>query len=147
MNLLIKRDLIGVDWQEVAGLYWEGMVADETGVSPNAPRPTGSDWENYVRMSRGEFEGSDLICLAYVDGRCVGGGHALTDRARDGAIFGLVVHPQFRRRGIGTRIIRELVNDLGNVSVIVHPSAASEGIFRNLEFKTLKHAMGLRYGE
>src|ERR1700728_2017699 len=116
MNLFVKRDLIEVDWQEVAALYWDGMVADETGVFPNAPRPTGSGWDDYVRISRGEFEGSDLTCLVYVEGRCVGGGHALTDRARDGAIFGLVVHPQFRRRGIGMRIVRELVRDLGNVS-------------------------------
>jgi len=138
MNLEIIRDLQGVNWNDVAALYWIGMAGDE-------PKPARDAWDDFVRTTRAEFEGSDFVCLAQVDGRPVGAAHAVTDGARDGAIFGLVVHPEFRRQGIGTRIVRELLDDLKRVSVLLHASELSQEIFHRLGFKPLKRAMGLRY--
>lgn len=138
MDFTIKRDVIGVNWEMVAELYWVGMVGGES-------RPEGREWEEYVQRTRGEFEGSDVVCLVMSDGRCVGGGHAVSDGARDAAIYGVVVHPEFRRRGIGIRIVQELLKDLEGVSVLLNSSEMAASLYARLGFQPLKRAMGLRY--
>jgi GNAT superfamily N-acetyltransferase len=147
MDCIIKRDLENVDWDELAELYWAGMVVDGVAPELQIPKPAGAEWERYVQITRQEFAGSDLTCLVYVDGKCVGGAHAVTDGARDGGIFGLVAHGDYRGRGLGTRIMQELLKDLRNVSVILNASEKSEGIFRKLGFRTLRRGMALRYSE
>jgi GNAT superfamily N-acetyltransferase len=148
MHITLKRDLIGVDWDEVAELYWAGMIAG--GDDPHLqslPKPQGDDWQAHVRTTRLEFTGSDLTCLAYADGKCIGGVHALTDGARDAAVFGLVVHPAYRGQGVATCIMQTLLEDLENVSVLLNASTMSEGIFRKLGFRPLRRGMALRYSQ
>lgn len=143
MNLQIKRDLVDVNWNELADLYWEGMVAEVLGIG----RPVGQAWEKFAAENRQELERSDHVAIAYVDQRCVGAVHALSDGVRDAAIFGLVVHPQFRRRGIATRLVEALLADLGFVSIMVRSNEASEPIFTKFGFRTLNHVMALRHNE
>src|SRR4051812_41263783 len=103
MSVQFQRDLSGVNWDELAGIYSKcfGMKgsADEV---------------------RAEFEGSDYVCIAMADGRAIGGGHAISDGVRDGAIYGVAVDPEWRNRGVGTSIVQELLNDLKNVSVVLN---------------------------
>ncbi|HEY1686332.1 MAG TPA: GNAT family N-acetyltransferase [Tepidisphaeraceae bacterium] len=141
MNIQIKHDLTGINWNELANLYWEGMVAELLRI----PRPQAEAWEKFAAENRLELENSDHVCLAYVEERCVGAVHALSDGVRDAAIFGLVVHPEFRRRGIATQLVQELLADLGPVSILVRPDAASAPIFRKFEFRALSDVMALRH--
>lgn len=58
------------------------------------------------------IRGSHCFVIAVQQGRLVGMGRAISDRASDAYIQDLTVHPEYRGRGIGTRIVRELVGRL-----------------------------------
>ena len=54
------------------------------------------------------IQGSHCFAAAEVDGRIVGFGRAISDRASDAYVQDVLVHPDFRKQGIGRLIIREL---------------------------------------
>jgi spermidine synthase len=56
--------------------------------------------------------GSHCFFIASHEGRLVGMGRAISDRASDAYIQDLTVHPEFRGKGIGTRMVQELVGRL-----------------------------------
>jgi len=58
------------------------------------------------------IRGSHGFVVATLQGRLVGMGRAISDRASDAYIQDLTVHPDHRGRGIGTRMVQELVGRL-----------------------------------
>jgi len=48
---------------------------------------------------------------AYVSGRLVGFGRTMCDGVLYAVLFDVIVHPDFRRRGIGGEIVRRLVDE------------------------------------
>jgi spermidine synthase len=58
------------------------------------------------------IRGSHCFVIAVQQGRLVGMGRAISDRASDAYIQDLTVHPEYRGRGIGTRMVGELVGRL-----------------------------------
>jgi spermidine synthase len=58
------------------------------------------------------IRGSHCFVIASHEGRLVGMGRAISDRASDAYIQDLTVHPEFRGNEIGTRIVQELVGRL-----------------------------------
>ena len=58
------------------------------------------------------IRGSHCFFIASHEGRLVGMGRAISDRASDAYIQDLTVHPEFRGRGIGTMMVQELVGRL-----------------------------------
>jgi ribosomal protein S18 acetylase RimI-like enzyme len=70
--------------------------------------PGGHDLE----LAGAIIRGSHCVVFATQQGRLVGMGRAISDRASDAYIQDLTVHPEHRGRGIGTRIVQELVGRL-----------------------------------
>ena len=58
------------------------------------------------------IRGSHCFVIATQQERLVGMGRAISDRASDAYIQDLMVHSAFRGRGIGTRMVQELVRRL-----------------------------------
>lgn len=58
--------------------------------------------------------GSHCFFTAMDGHRLVGMGRAISDRSSDAYIQDLIVHPDYRNRGIGTRILKELLTRLKN---------------------------------
>jgi ribosomal protein S18 acetylase RimI-like enzyme len=56
--------------------------------------------------------GSHCCVIASHEGRLVGMGRAISDRASDAYIQDLTVHPEYRGKGIGRRMVQELVGRL-----------------------------------
>jgi GNAT superfamily N-acetyltransferase len=54
--------------------------------------------------------GSDLVLTARVEGRLVGLARTVTDGATICFVQDLLVHPDFRRRGVGRSLMRELLD-------------------------------------
>jgi aralkylamine N-acetyltransferase len=70
--------------------------------------PGGRDSESAGAIVRG----SHCFVIASHEGRVVGMGRAISDRASDAYIQDVAVHPAFRKKGIGTGIVLELVGRL-----------------------------------
>jgi ribosomal protein S18 acetylase RimI-like enzyme len=60
----------------------------------------------------GIITGSHCFMVARQGGVIIGMGRAISDRASDAYIQDVTVHPDFRKRGIGSRIVSELVTRL-----------------------------------
>ena len=74
--------------------WWEGPVARDE------------------ELAGGIIRGSHCCCIASHEGRVVAMGRAISDKASDAYIQDLTVHPEFRGKGIGTRMVQELVGRL-----------------------------------
>lgn len=126
-------------------------------------RATAADWGDVLRLwaasevesghgaaawTAGEFLGSGgvWVLLARVDGAAAGFAHVCRlpkPDARRGYLFvdELFVHPDHRRRGVGTALLHHLANmsdDLGlaGVRLLVRPeNAAARALYRKAEFQ------------
>lgn len=61
---------------------------------------------------RRAFEKSDVVCFAVDGARLVGAARALTDFEYHATIYDVVVHPDYQRRSVGTRMMEELLSAL-----------------------------------
>ena len=71
------------------------------------------------------------------DGRLVGFVQVISDGIRHAYILKMVVHPEFRRRGIGSRVMKELMallNDHGMLPTLV-ATPGNEGFYAHFGFR------------
>ncbi len=130
MDITLKRDIAGVDWQALAAVYNETLGPDE-------PAQLARTWAR-----------SAATVLAYADGRLVGAARAISDGEREALIVGVAVKPEFQRRGIGTMMMRALVEDLkGTAILLTCMEDENVSFYRNLGFRTHKRGMALGYPE
>ena len=76
---------------------------------------------------------------AYVDGRLVGMGRALSDNVSDAYIQDIAVSPKFRRHGIGGGIVKAIIAALRGrgvdwIALVGEPG--TESFYRNLGFES-----------
>jgi aralkylamine N-acetyltransferase len=64
------------------------------------------------QLAEAVIRGSHCFVIATRQGRLVGMGRTISDRASDAYIQDLIVHPEFRGKGIGTGLVQELVGRL-----------------------------------
>ena len=68
----------------------------------------GEPGDHDPELAEAIIRGSHSFVIASHEGRLVGMGRAISDRASDAYIQDLTVHPEFRGKGIGTRMVQEL---------------------------------------
>jgi len=130
MNITLKRDIAGVDWQAVADVYAETLGPDE-------PQQLARTWAR-----------SAATVLAYAGDRLIGAARAISDGEREALIVGVAVRPEFQRRGIGTMMMRALVDDLeGTAILLTCTEDGNVSFYRNVGFRTHKRVMALGYPE
>jgi ribosomal protein S18 acetylase RimI-like enzyme len=84
--------------------------------------------------------------LAYEGERLVGAVRALSDGAREALIVGVAVLPEYQRRGIGTAMMRDLIERLNGCAIVLTSSEdENTPFYRSLGFRTHKRAMVLNY--
>jgi len=130
VDLTLKRDIENVDWQALSDVYAATLGHDD-------PLQLERTWAR-----------SYATVLAHVDGRLVGAARAISDGEREALIVGVAVLPEFQRRGIGSAMMRALIDDLKQTAIIL-TSSEDENVpfYRNLGFRTHKRAMVMGYGE
>ncbi|MCA0013207.1 GNAT family N-acetyltransferase [Mesorhizobium sp. B292B1B] len=116
----ISFDLSRIDFRATSDLlmasYWGGGRSDET--------------------HRRAFANS--LCVgAYVEGKQVGFGRAITDRTVFAYLADIIVWPQYRGQGIGLRLVRALIDhpELGTVSHWSLSTSDAHGVYEKLGFK------------
>jgi spermidine synthase len=72
----------------------------------------GPSGERDPEMAGAMIRGSHCFAVAEAEGRIIGMGRALSDGVSDAYIQDVVVDPAFRGRGIGSRIVEDLVHRL-----------------------------------
>ncbi|WP_375162859.1 GNAT family N-acetyltransferase [Rossellomorea sp. SC111] len=88
------------------------------------------------------FLRSDIVSLAVLEGRIVGVGRALTDGIFNATIYDVVVHRDYQRKGIATLIMKDLLEQLADVScVLLISTTGNEAFYRKHGMKSLKTGM------
>ncbi len=128
MTVTLKRDLAGVDWRALAEVY-----ADTLG--PEDPAQLTRTWAR-----------SAATVLAYAGDRLVGAARAISDGEREALIVGVAVRPEFQGQGIGTMMMRALIEDLkGTAILLTCEEDENVSFYRNLGFRIHKRVMALGY--
>ena len=120
-------DDASVDWDELSALYR---------VAPLGDKPPDS--------LRTVFGNSMFKCFVYDDGRLVGAGRALADGLDTAYLADVAVHPDHQGRGLGSAIIRRLVDmSAGHKKVLLYANPGTEGFYRKLGFLKMNTAMAI----
>ncbi len=84
--------------------------------------------------------GSTLFCAAFDGGRIVGCGRAISDGVSDAYLQDIVVHPDWRKQGLGGKIVRFLIGRLRErgvdwIGLVGEPG--TEKFYRELGFEAV----------
>jgi ribosomal protein S18 acetylase RimI-like enzyme len=83
---------------------------------------------------RAIVEGSTRVVSAWEGETLVGFARALTDGVSNGYITSVCVLPSHQRRGIGRKLMLELMGDDPQIKFVLHSSPAGEALYRSLGF-------------
>lgn len=81
--------------------------------------------------------GNSFCTAAYIDRNQVGFGRAITDRTVFAYLADIIIWPQHRGQGIGTQLVRALINhpELNTVSHWSLSTSDAHGLYEKLGFK------------
>lgn len=94
-SVTLKRDCEGIDWLALINLFKLSDLGGREG--------------DKVRRS---FENSNVVCFAFDGPKLIGSARALSDFEYHATIYDVAVHPDYQRRGLGTRIMNEVLSAL-----------------------------------
>ncbi len=80
------------------------------------------------------FVNSSVVCLAYDGATLVGASRAITDGEYHGLIYDVAVLPEYQRRGIGRRMMEELLSRMPVWRVMLVADGNVQGFYRGLGF-------------
>ncbi len=128
MKLELKQDIENVDWEAVAAVYADTLGRED-------PAQLERTWSR-----------SYATVLAYADERLVGAARAISDGEREALIVGVAVLPPYQRQGIGTAMMRALIEKVKGTAILL-TSEEDENVpfYRQLGFRTHKRVMALGY--
>ena len=89
------------------------------------------------------FSNSRVRCFAHDGQKLIGAGRAISDGALRAAIFDLVVLPEYQGRGIGTRILKYLLDRTGAEIVMLFANPGKESFYDRFGFRKMKTAMAI----
>jgi ribosomal protein S18 acetylase RimI-like enzyme len=126
MELDIQLDCANVNWQFVAEtLKRVGMAYAE----PAAHQKS--------------FENSQVTVFIRQKGQLIGFGRAISDGVFQTAIYDVAIIPEYQARGIGTIIIKTIMDKFSNCNFILYAALGKEGFYQKLGFRKMKTGMAL----
>lgn len=114
----LQRDASGIDWSAVQELYSLAGLGGRQG--------------DKVRRA---FERSDLVVFAFEGSVLVGLARALTDFEYHASVYDVAVHPDHQRRGIGRKMLEELLGSLKVWRVLLVADADVTPFYARLGFQ------------
>jgi ribosomal protein S18 acetylase RimI-like enzyme len=126
MIIEISYDCSGVNWNAVSEtLKSVGMAYYEPDVHRRA------------------FEASHTTVFIYQAGRLIGFGRAVSDGVLQGAVYDVAVRPEFQKKGIGTIIVKKILERLAGCNVLLYAAPGKEEFYKTLNFRKMKTGMAL----
>lgn len=124
MELNIKQDCIGVDWSAVS------EILKTVGMAYHQPD-----------THRRAFEASYITVFIYRAGQLIGFGRAISDGVYQAAIYDCAVLPEFQGKGLGERLMQNILAEIVDCNVILYASPGKEGFYQKLGFRKMKTGM------
>jgi ribosomal protein S18 acetylase RimI-like enzyme len=126
MEIDVRYDCSEVDWKTVSEtLKRVGMAYDKPDIHRKA------------------FEASHTTLFVYRGAQLIGFGRAISDGFYQAAIYDVAVLPEFQRKGIGTIIIKKILERLSGCNVILYASPGKEAFYETLGLRKMKTGMAL----
>jgi ribosomal protein S18 acetylase RimI-like enzyme len=89
------------------------------------------------------FSNSLLKVFAFDGNKLVGTGRALSDGVWRAAIYDVAVLPEYQGQGIGSAIIRHLVEHANTDVIMLYAAPGSEAFYERFGFSKMKTAMAI----
>ncbi|MDV4149397.1 GNAT family N-acetyltransferase [Clostridium sp. AL.422] len=126
MNIIIKKDCLNIDWHEVRDII----------------RMVGMSYVD-AELHKKSFENSYAVVFIFHDSKLIGFGRSISDGVRQSAIYDVAIHPEYQRKGIGSLIIKNIIEATPTCNFILYASPGKESFYESLGFSKLKTGMGL----
>ncbi|TYR80483.1 GNAT family N-acetyltransferase [Priestia megaterium] len=125
MNISILNNLDNVDWSRMKDIY----------------HSVGWEKHDEVKIKK-IFSLSNVIAIAYYKGEIVGFGRGVSDGVFNAAIYDVVIEKTYQNKGIGRQIIRNLLDQLKDISCVhLVATTGNEEFYRKLGFSNMKTGM------
>ena len=126
MDIELSSDVNAVSWEELARVIE---------LAPLGKRD--------VRKLETAFRNSEVCCFAYHESQLIGAGRAISDGVMRAAIFDMVVLPEYQGKGIGTKILKRLVEKTNVDIIMLFSSPGKEPFYSRFGFRKMKTAMAI----
>lgn len=123
-DITLRFDCSGVDWVQACTIFERA--------------PLGTRKPDRLRTT---FENSALVCFAWHGGRTVGLARALSDHVVQSVIYDLCMLPEYQGSGLGTRMMRAMLDRLETPNVQLHSVPGKKGFYERLGFCVMRTAM------
>jgi ribosomal protein S18 acetylase RimI-like enzyme len=124
VNYVIQDTCDHIDWQTVCDIF----------LAVGWPRRETLDIQK-------AFESSFAVAFVIENDKLVGFGRAISDGVLQAAIYDVVVHPDYQKRGIGWQIVERLLPRIAQCNVILYASPGKENFYSKLGFRKMKTGM------
>jgi aralkylamine N-acetyltransferase len=114
----LQRNSDGIDWSALVDLFMLTNLGGREG----------------DKIKRA-FEKSDLVCFARDASKLVGAARALSDFEYHATIYDVVVHPDYQRRSVGSRMMKALLSSLPVWRVLLVADANVRPFYERLGFE------------
>lgn len=124
MKIDIKTDIQNIDWRLIS------QTLKSVGMAYYSP-------EKHKKA----FEASYYTVFLYDQDTMVGFGRAISDGAYQAAIYDCAVIEEYQGKGLGKRIVQEIIVQLKGCNIILYASPGKEGFYEKLGFRKMKTGM------
>lgn len=127
MDIRLSTDANEISWEELARVYELAPLGTK-----RAPEK--------LELA---FRNSLLKVFAFDGDRLVGAGRALSDGVWRAAIYDVAVLPAYQGKGIGSRILRHLVQNAKVDVIMLYAAPGKEAFYERFGFRKMKTAMAI----
>jgi len=126
MNLRYQDNCNNVPWDRVVD------ILQQVGMSYTTPE-----------KHKKSFESSYAVIFAFDSEKLVAMGRILSDGVRQSAMYDIAIDPSYQGKGIGQKIVADLLATAPDCNCILYASPGKEGFYNKLGFKKMKTGMAL----
>ncbi len=124
MQLKIQHNCIGVDGDKLSNILQNVGMAHHSS-------------EAHCKA----IQSSYAVVFLYDSGKLIGFGRANSDGAYQAAVYDCAVLPTYQGKGLGKRIMEEILSQVETCNVILYASPGKEGFYEKLGFSKLRTGM------